>query len=874
MDRFMPWFRSFAGNKPLATLALALALGFTTKCIGASEGVRALQLEVFVNDNPTNLIGSFTLLEGRRISARQAELEELGLKPQGRASPDELIVLDDLPGLTYRYEEQEQRISITTSDELRIRKSYDASGRSEEPIPVRVDYGGVLNYTLFAASTAQLTPGVFAFNGASATLDGRLFTPFGTFSQSAIVRTPLDNSLVPLRLDTAFTYSNPETLMTYRGGDTITGGLAWTRPIRIGGLQVQRNFGLRPDLVTVPLPVVTGSAAVASTVDVYVNNLKTFSQEVSPGPFKITNIPVISGNGAASIVLRDSAGREVATSLPFYASPHLLAQGISDFSLEGGVPRLSYGTVSDSYIDQPVIAASLRRGIFDWLTIESHLETDTRLINGGAGAVLRTGSIGVVSWAVAASFNGGNTGFQSYVSYDTKILDLTLQVSSQRTFDLYDDLASVTARIQPTGRQAILGGVFAYSTPFSSIGINSSPLWTSARPPKALNRISIGVPSPFDSSSLSASFIQLYDASGIRSDIVTGSWSRGLPFGASVFATAFSDFGHLKKTGFFVGASIPLGGSVTATSSASRATDGNNLSFDVAKPLEEKPGSVGWRLAGSGGNASAGSAAGSYRSSYGRADAAISHDRNGTSVSAQVEGAIATMGNGVFLAGRIDDSFAVVETGVPGIEVFHENRSVAVTDSHGRALIPGLRSYQKNKLAIDTRNLPVDAEIATTQDVVAPADRSGVRVNFAVRTNIRPAILVLMGPDGTPLPIGSRGTSEGGENFVVGYDGRAYVKNLNPENTVIVTLADSECRASFSYSPRPNEQTIICPVTCRSAVPPKIETTRCETCVAARTGGDRRAFSRKRNALSLRLTSESFRGSLTSESLRGSLTSD
>jgi outer membrane usher protein FimD/PapC len=29
----------------------------------------------------------------------------------------------------------------------------------------------------------------------------------------------------------------------------------WTRPVRLGGIQVQRDFSIRPDLVTLPLPL-------------------------------------------------------------------------------------------------------------------------------------------------------------------------------------------------------------------------------------------------------------------------------------------------------------------------------------------------------------------------------------------------------------------------------------------------------------------------------------------------------------------------------------------------------------------------------------------------------------------------------------------
>jgi outer membrane usher protein len=172
------------------------------------------------------------------------------------------------------------------------------------------------------------------------------------------------------------------------------------------------------------------------------------------------------------------------------------------------------------------------------------------------------------------------------------------------------------------------------------------------------------------------------------------------------------------------------------------------------------------------------------------------------------------MGGGVFFANRIDDAFAVIETAAPNVEVFHENRPGGMTDSRGRALIPGLRSYQRNKIAIDTAKLPVDADISATEGYVTPADRAGVRLDFAMRTNIHPAIVVFKGADGKPLPAGARGQIEGGESFVVGYDGRAYIKNLSGENKVTIAMIDRECRASFGYQARPDEQVVISDVTC------------------------------------------------------------
>ena len=792
---------------------LMLALGLAAGRVGAEEVVRQLQLEVVVNGSPTKLIGAFIMLEDRRIAVRRQELEEIGLNPRGYASPDKLIMLDDLPGLSYRYEEATQRILIMAPDKLLATKEYSASDSPQKTLAVQTDYGAVLNYTLFSSAASNPNAKLFVFSGASATLDGRAFTPFGTFSQSAILRASLNNAFDALRLDSAFTYSDPETLTKYRAGDTINGGLAWTRPVRIGGFQVQRNFGLRPDLVTLPLPSAQGSAAVPSTVDVYINNTKTFSQNVGAGPYQISNLPAISGSGTARVVLRDASGRTTESSLPFYTSANLLAPGLLDFSIEAGLPRLSYGTTTDTYVATPVGSASMRYGMLDWLTVAGHAEAGAGLLNGSAGIAARVGSFGVASAAIAASHYGNGTGFQSYLSYETKILGIDISASSQMTFGTYNDLASVTSNLQQTSTDPF--GIGSFQKLSSSINAAAASFLTSTQPPKALNRVSVGIPLPFDKASLSASFIQSNDALGTRSNIATATLSFALPHQASLFATGFTAIGGQKNTGFLVGLSMPFGETATASTSVSGGTAGTNVISQVTKPLGIKPGSFGWQVQDSEGTTPQRSATASYRSSFARVDAGVSQGSNGVLGVAQIEGAVATLGGGVFFANRIDDAFAVVETGVPGLEVFDKNRSVGVTDSAGRALVTGLNSYQQNKIAIDTSKLPVDADIEMTESVVTPADRSGVRVNFGVKQNTRQAIVMFKNPNGEPLAAGARGQVEGGENFIVGYDGQAYIKKLASENNVTVAMTDRECRASFHYDPRPNEQVVISPVICR-----------------------------------------------------------
>jgi outer membrane usher protein len=791
-----------------------LAVACTADRARAEDAGDPVQLEAFINDVPTQLIGAFVLLDDKRIAARQRELEELGLNPNGRSEPDKLVILDNLAGLSYRYEESTQRIYIKAPDEMRIAKEYNLANRSRTDLPIQSGYGAVLNYDLYSSATSGEKQWM-AFSGASGTFDGRIFTPYGTLSQSGILQSSFKERFTALRLDTTYTYSDYESMRAYRAGDTINGGLAWTRPIRIGGLQAQSNFGLRPDLITLPLPSARGSAAVPSTADIYINNVKTYSQDIAAGPYVLNNLPAITGNGTARVVLRDSSGKTTEAVLPFYTSATLLAPGLFDYSLEAGLPRLSYGTTADTYLTRPVASASMRYGMFDWLTLEGHAEGGAGLANASAGIAARTGSFGVASVAFAASHYASHMGYQSYLAYETRLMGLYISASSQMTFGCYDDLASVTARQQLQTLTTNPFDVTSFVDLSASVAnaINAS-VFNSARPPKAFNRISVGAPLPFARANLTGSFVQTIDAAGLRSNIVSATLSAGWR-DAAIFATAFRDLSGAKNTGFMVGVSMPIGNSATISTSASGGSGGSSVNVDAVKPLDVKPGSVGWRIRDSELGATQRAAAGSYRSSFARVEAGVFQNRNGVQATAEVEGAVATLGGGVFFANRIDDAFAVVATGVPGIPVFFQNRPVGVTNSSGLALITGLNSYQPNKVAIDTANLPVDADVTASEMVVAPADRSGVKIDFTVKTDAKPAVVVFQGADGQPLAAGAQGQVEGGESFAVGYDGRAYIKNLGPTNNATITLLNSECHATFAYEPRPNEQVVISPVVCR-----------------------------------------------------------
>ena len=279
----------------------------------------------------------------------------------------------------------------------------------------------------------------------------------------------------------------------------------------------------------------------------FVNNIKALSRRWRPVPSQISNLPLLSGGGTARVVMQDAAGREVEANLPFFISPTLLRQGLTDYTFEAGFPRLNYATQSNDYLGKPAASGGVRHGLYDWLTLEAHGEAGAGLLNAGTGLVASLASWGVVSVAGSASRFDERFGYQAYASFDTNLWGVTIHAGSQRTFGAYNDLSSAISRYLPL--QASVLGSFLQGTSAASV---------SSRPPKALDTISVGIPLPFDKSSLNFSFIRLDMYDRKRSEIVNVSYSRPIIWDATVHVTTFTDLTDSKNSGIFAGISVPL----------------------------------------------------------------------------------------------------------------------------------------------------------------------------------------------------------------------------------------------------------------------------------------------------------------------------
>jgi outer membrane usher protein len=771
-----------AGQQPIPGADVAVA----------DASVANLQLETVINGVSRGLIGSFRLHDDGSLSVKPDELRELGLIPDPSAlTSDGMIDLRRLANVKYVYDEAAQVIRFTAGDSQRIAHHIGMIG-NKEPVPVQRGFGALVNYSLAANFDTEDYRDLPDYSGAYGHFEGRLFTNYGTLEGDMALRsTPLGGEYAT-RLDTAWAYSDPDSQRTYVAGDFISSGLPWTRPIRMAGVQVRRNFALRPDLVTIPVPQLGGSAAVPSAVDIYLNGVKTYSSDVTGGPFVIDNLPAITGPGVAKVVIRDAAtGQETESETRYYASSLLLRPGLADYAVETGFARRDYGVESDSYDGDIIANASLRYGLTDRLTLEAHGEAGNGLLNGGAGVAVGIADWGVGSVAGAASSFESDEGFLAALSLEAALGDWRVFMRSQRTFGNYHDLASVTADAKHGDRSFL-----------------------STRPPEALDQLSLTVPLYFDESSLNLSLTHIKDEDN-RSAVASVSYDRALFADTTIFATGYVDLSDGDDAGVYAGLMVQFSGGVMATTGVEFSGGRDNVVVDVMKPDRDEDGSFGWRLHAGLGEKVNSRAAASYVGKYARVEAGAQQYGKATSGAAQMRGALVAADGDIFLSRQIDDSFAVVDVGAPDVEVSAGNRPVARSNRSGKAIVPRLNSYEMNRISIDPTNLPVDADVPETSRIVVPAEKTGVVVDFNVKGETRSALVQFVDNNRRPLDAGLAGRI-GSSEFIVGYDGEAYLTDLAPTNEVTIDLTGgSQCQARFDFGNRHGEQQRISGVLCR-----------------------------------------------------------
>ena len=680
-----------------------------------------------------------------------------------------------VPGMTIEIDSAKQTASITLPGTSFRKESIPFEAQSRTA-PMTPGWGGFFNYNLFGQNSASVTTG-------SGLFEPGIFGPYGvgTMLVGANSATALGTTQRVVRFDANWRYDDPARLTTLIAGDAVSRVGSWGQAVRFGGLQYGTNFALQPQFLPFPLQAVSGIATVPSTADIFINNAKVGEQQLQPGPFTITNIPIVSGAGNVQVVVKDAFGREQVIAQPFYSSQAMLRQGLSDYSIEAGSLRRNFGIESNDYSGW-MGSALYRYGFTDSLTGEVRAETSDRLAAAGVHADYQVDDLGIASVGLVGSHSTYGSG--------TKWLAGVQRQTSPWAFSL-------------NGEWNTSG--------FRQVGTLDEPLQL-VRQATVATSVDIG-----SLGSIGFAYAAQQYRNARATDVGTATYS--VPLGGRVFlsVTATRVVALTNQSSISVAVTIPIDMDTFTTFGAqhTRGPTGDSGFESVNLQRNLPPGDgYGYRIYGESDRRY--QATGYYNGPYGTYSVGAAQADHVTAVQANISGGFGLVGGQAFASRQLLGSFGVARVSdIEGVEVLAQNQVVGTTNSSGFAVIPQLNPYDQNVVSINPLTVPMSATIDGTSRTVVPYIRSGVLIDFPVQVT-HGGTLTIMLDDGKPAPEGAVVTLAGNDTpFPVGYGGEAYVVGLHEgANDLLMHWRGSSCAlvvpASTSRDPVPDLGSYVC----------------------------------------------------------------
>jgi outer membrane usher protein len=514
--------------------------------------------------------------------------------------------------LRYHVDQARQVLAITATPQALL-PSAPISLERPSPYAPQPHPGGFLNYDLFARNDGQ------EGKVGSASFEMGVFNRYGV-GIASVVFPGGDQGGRGVRLDTTWVQDRPEDVASLRLGDGISRNLALIGgATRFGGIQYATNFSTQPNLITQPLQAVSGAAILPSVASVYVNNNLLTRQNVGAGTFNITHIPTITGSGEVTVVVRDIQGRETVLTQPYFTSPVLLRQGLSDYSFEAGWERENFGDASWNY-GSPLASASYRYGFSDTFTGEAHAEWLQGQATAGLGGDWLLSRYGVLGTGLALSTVAEGAG---------ALFGLSYQYSDERFSVGFRNLWA--------------------SRNYRQIGIPEDEL-----APRRITDMFLGLQMG-RLGSLTVGYSDNDYRDQAASGFLTLSYQAELPGKLSLLVNYFQAIGNAENTSITFSLVLPWGNRDTATlqHQRTRVENGATAGSTTITQQHALPAGEGWGYLVQANDSDVYELGLAYQGRYGSYGAGAKRQPDGDTWNLSASGGIATLGGGVFASRRI-----------------------------------------------------------------------------------------------------------------------------------------------------------------------------------------------------------------------------
>ncbi|MBT9477151.1 fimbria/pilus outer membrane usher protein [Polaromonas sp.] len=717
-------------NSKLVSTALCLAVAISPPSLAEdkpnpSAVSVAVQMETLILRVTLN-----TENKGDAFVQRSADLDFFlkveDLKAMGVKDPTGTIqVIDGEPhvslrsikGITSTFDEKALTLNISAEPQLLSSSSFGLRAERRRGTLSESTNSAFLNYALTGMNGSFASSNGVGFAAEAGVRWGdNLF-----MSDASTVDTAAGKHLV--RLTSSMTRDDRENLRRIVIGDLLTPSRDFSNSINLGGVSISKLYGLDPYFVRFPTQSLTGSVALPSDLEVYLDGQKIRTERLRPGEFELRDILAYGGARNVQVILRDAFGRVQQLNYSLYFSDQPLQHGLHEYSYNFGAMRRQFGIQSNNY-GPAAFTMFHRYGLGSALTVGWRAETTRDFLNTGPTLTAVLGSFGVVNLGLTGSTLAGRKGAAGLASYnfDSRnwALGMFLRHDSRNYASLGDPPVMTTRRNESSVSAS-------YRLPQNAtVSLSHTALTTRAFTETTSTPMSI---QPFNVA-----------ASGNRR---VNALTFSAPLGA-MRAQLTATVSHIKdaltpsRTEAFVSLNLQLDRNYSAASNyrADRQNHSESVRFTKYQPAGE---GLGYDLSLGHSNANTGNTQFRSNMQYNapatvlRAEVSLNIDQGKRTQDQRlsVAGGIVAVGGRMGLSRPVTQSYAIVKVGeVPDVGVLVDGQPVGKTNSKGLAVIPNLNAYYENRVSIATEALPMNYTLPAAIKRVAPSLRSGAFVDF------------------------------------------------------------------------------------------------------------------------------------------------
>lgn len=658
---------------------------------------------------------------------------------------------------------------------------FEAQSLSESPLlmPDKASLGGFVNYDLY-------------FEDAQGSREYSALSEIGLFRDYWL----LDHAMLAkhveggegkrsemLRLNSTFSIDFPQNYTRLVLGDSTTVMNPFMNSLRFGGLSFGTSYTERPDFIYWNAPTLRGSAALPSKVDLLLNGVSIYQQQVTPGDYVLQTGASIQQGGDAQVVVEDVLGNRTVQTFPLMINNRLLLPELNEYNISLGKLRYNYNIENDDYRE---FFSNLyfRRGVSHATTLGFNAAYSEEVQNLGLMWTQSAGKIAVLDMYAAGSRSAQEDGY------------------------------SAGTALTRSWRKVSAGASIAYA----SHGYRILGYQDSLSVPKYDILAYLNVYDVPRVGSVNANYVQREyydDAEGysVDSKMLNLGISRSFSSSLTLGLTYFNDFAPEGDQGVYFSLNYNFDSSRSLYASHS-TEDFSRLQFvqnnvaetglDYTLGAYQRGGDVTYQ------------AYGAYGTRFGDLTAQYLQSPDYDSSMLSYRGALVVLGKKAALTRYVDNAFALVQVGdYADVDIYRSLSPMGATRKDGSFFVHNIVPYVTYDISFNQDQLMIDDKIDYSSKRIIALDKRGYALNFPVYQT-RLIVARLLDEQGQILARASEVylNQSKSEFFPVDGEGKVYLYGLKPDvyAVTVKTAGGKSCSAVLTVPAEASEQSAAKPL--------------------------------------------------------------